>query len=164
VEWLGIEIHPEIPAEGRPLTDLFRAADIENMMTSLRITGAPFGITFTDRPFLSNSRPALQAVEFARSQGRFQEMHQAIFAAYFSQGLDIGDMEILMQLSAEAGLDPEAMKQAVLSGQYVLKLEEVRQEAGVLGLTGVPTFFIGDKKKIVGSQPLDVFRKILRSL
>ena len=133
------------------------------MTRHLRIAGAPFGITFADRPFLSNSRYALMAAEFAREQGRFQEFHSATFSAYFSLGLDIGDLDVLTQLAGSAGLDPDAMKQAVQAGKYVSRLEQVRQEAGVLGITGVPAFSIGDREPIVGAQPLDVFRKALRS-
>lgn len=159
-----MEIHPDTPVDGRPLTELFRAEDIDRMMQHLRITGAAYGITFSDRPFLSNSRSALQAAEYARDHGKFDPFHEALFAAYFSLGLDIGNLDVLAQIAHDTGLDPEEMKRALRNGQYILKLEEARQEAGLLGLTGVPTFFIGDKTSVVGAQPLDVFRKILLSL
>jgi predicted DsbA family dithiol-disulfide isomerase len=133
------------------------------MTQHLRIAGAPFGIVFADRPFISNSRSALMAAEFAREQGRFKEFHSAIFSAYFSLGLDIGDLDVLAQIAASAGLPPDAMKEAVQAGKYAARLEEVRQEAGLLGITGVPAFSIGDRQPIVGAQPLDVFRKALRS-
>jgi len=163
VEWRGVEIHPETPQEGSLLTALFRADDINRMMEHLRTIGAQFGITFADRPFLSNSRPALLAAEFAREQGKFQEFHTAIFAAYFSQGLDIGNIEILSQIARDAGLDDAAMAEAIKSGKYLAQLEKAKGDAGRRGVTGVPTFFIGEKKSIVGAQPLDIFRKALRS-
>lgn len=159
-----MEIHPDTPPGGRPITELFRREDIERMMQHLRIAGAPFGITFADRAFLSNSRSALLAVQYASDQGKFHELHTALFAAYFSLGLDIGNLDVLAQLAHNAGLDADAMKKAIQGGTYLPRLEEARQEAGLLGLTGVPTFFIADKKSIVGAQPLDVFRKALRSL
>ncbi len=158
-----MEIHPDTPPEGRPLTELFRAEDIDRMMQHLRIAGAPFGITFMDRPFLSNSRAALQAAEFAREQGKFRQFHTSIFSAYFSLGLDIGDLSVLSQLGSDAGLDPASLVKAVQTGKYLPALEEARQEAGMLGVTGVPTFFFDDNKSVVGAQPLDVFRKALRS-
>lgn len=132
-------------------------------MEHLRVMGAPFGITFVDRPFLSNSRPALQASEFAREHHAFNEFHSALFSSYFSQGLDIGSLEVLAQLARDAGLDADAMLEAVRSGTYLPKLRDGQQEATRLGVTGVPTFFIGAGKSVVGAQPLDVFRKVLRS-
>jgi predicted DsbA family dithiol-disulfide isomerase len=163
VEWRGVEIHPETPQEGRPLSDLFRIDDINHMMEHLRTMGARFGITFADRPFLSNSRPALQAAEFAREQGKFQEFHTSLFSSYFSQGLDIGSLDILSQLALDAGLDGSAMVAAIKSGKYLPHLEKAKEDAGSRGVTGVPTFYIGDNKSIVGAQSLDMFRKTLRS-
>jgi len=125
--------------------------------------GAPFGITFVDRPILSNSRLALQASEFARERNLFDPLHTALFAAYFSQGLDIGNIDILAMIAKEAGLNAGEMQNALQGGKYLPGLEAAKEEAAVRGVTGVPTFFIGDKKSVVGAQPLDVFRKALRS-
>ncbi len=164
MEWLGVEIHPETPPEGTPITERFRPEDISRMMRHLRSMGAPFGIIFADRTVLSNSRMALQAAEFARENGRFDAFHEAVFAAYFSQGLDIGNLDVLIQIARDAGLDAGAMEDALRSGKYLPKLAQAQKEAARLGVTGVPTFFIEDKKSIVGAQPLDVFRKVLRSV
>ncbi len=145
------------------MTKRFRPEDIGRIMRHLRVMGAPFGIAFADRPLLSNSRMALQAAEFSREQGRFEPFHAALFAAYFSHGLDIGDLDVLSGIARDAGLDAGALKSALQSGKYLPKLKEAQEEAARLGVTGVPAFFIGDKKSIVGAQPLDVFRKALRS-
>jgi predicted DsbA family dithiol-disulfide isomerase len=145
------------------MTARFRAEDIRRMMEHLRAMGAPFGIAFVDRPILSNSRPALLAAEFAREQGKFQSFHEAVFAAYFSHGLDIGDLDVLKQLATDAGLDADAMADAVASGKHLPMLERAKEEAARLGVTGVPTFFIDEKRSVVGAQSLDVFRKTLRS-
>jgi predicted DsbA family dithiol-disulfide isomerase len=159
-----VEIHPDTPPEGRPLTELYPARDIERMMKHIRAMGASFGIAFGERPLLSNSRPALQAAEFARDHHAFNEIHAALFSAYFSQGLDIGDLDVLAQIAGDAGLNADAMLDAVRSGTYLPRLEHGQQEAARLGVTGVPTFFIGAGKSIVGAQPLDVFRKVLRTV
>ncbi len=157
-----MEIHPETPSRGRPLNELFRQADIDRMMEHLRTMGAPFGIIFADRPFLSNSRLALIAAEFAREQGRLQPVHEAIFSAYFSQGLDIGDIDVLSDVVRQAGLDAEAFKNAARGSTYVSRLQAAQLEAARAGVTGVPTFVIAGKRTIVGAQPLDVFRKALK--
>ncbi len=165
LEWRGVEIHPETPPEGTLMTKRFRPEDIERMMGHLRVMGAPFGITFAERPLLSNSRLALQAAEFARDNDRFDPFHTALFAAYFSHGLDIGDLDVIRRIGRDAGLDSQAMSCELLSGTYLPRLMEAQKESARLGVTGVPSFFIGDKKKsVVGAQPLDVFRKILRSV
>jgi predicted DsbA family dithiol-disulfide isomerase len=156
-----VEIHPETPHGGQPLTDRFRQEDIDRMMQHLRSMGAPFGITFADRPFLSNSRLALIAAELARDQGRFQAVHEAIFAAYFSQGLDIGDLEVLSKIVQEAGIDAALLADAVRNNTYASRLQQAQRLAAQTGVSGVPTFVLNNKRTIVGAQPLDVFRKAL---
>ena len=163
MEWRGIEIHPETPLEGSLMTKRFRPEDISRMMENLRSMGAPFGIIFGDREILSNSHLALQAAEFSREQGKFGPFHAALFSAYFSRGLDIGDLDLLTEIGRDAGLDAEAMRKAVQSGKYSAALEKAKEDATVRNVTGVPTFIIDDKKSIVGAQPLDVFRKALRA-
>ena len=145
------------------MTKRVRPEDIKRMMEHLRSMGAPFGITFVDRPILSNSRLALQAAEFAREQNLFDPFHSALFAAYFSLGLDIGNIDVLAMIAHDAGLDAGAMIKALQGGKYLPRLEAVKEEAAVRGVSGVPAFFIEDKKSVVGAQPLAVFRKALRS-
>ncbi len=159
-----MEIHPETPSEGTLMTARFPAADIKRMMAHLRVMGTPFGIAFVDRPILSNSHPALLAAEFAREQGKFQVFHEAVFASYFSHGLDIGDLDVLRQIARNVGIDADALADAVTSGKHLPLLETTKEDAARLGVTGVPTFFINDKSSIVGAQSLEVFRKTLLSL
>ncbi|HXY62417.1 MAG TPA: DsbA family protein, partial [Nitrospirota bacterium] len=75
----------------------------------------------------------------------------------------IGDLNVLKQIARDTGLDAEVMIQDVVNGKYLSTLAAVRDNAARLGVSGVPTFFIGMKKTIVGAQPLDVFRKALSS-
>ncbi len=164
MEWLGLELHPETPAEGTLLSTKFRPEDISRMMLHLRSMGAPLGITFSDRTIVSNSRLALQAAEYARENGKFASFHEAVFHAYFSLGLDIGDREVITQLALDVGLDAEDLDRALLQGKYLPALNRAQNEAARSGVTGVPTIFIEDKKTIVGAQPLEVFRSALRSL
>ncbi len=131
------------------------------MAEHLRAMGAPYGITFADFDRLSSSRQALLAAEFARDQGRFAEFHAAVFAAYFSQGVDIGSLDALADIAQETGVDPQGLAVAVRGGIYAERLAKAQEEAARLGVTGVPTFFIG-QQRIVGAQPIEVFRKALR--
>ncbi len=164
VEWLGFEIHPETPPEGTPLLTMFPSIDAENMTQRLNNAGAPFGIAFAKIVRISNSRLSLEAAEFAKEHDRFDGFHSALFQAYFSQGRDIGNIEILASIAGDAGLDAEAMKEAVQTGKYRPMIEAARKEAARLDVNAAPTFIIENKERIVGAQPLEVFRDRLRSL
>jgi predicted DsbA family dithiol-disulfide isomerase len=164
VEWLGFEIHPETPAEGMPLIKMFPRADVESMTKRLNIMGAPFGLTFLKIVNISNSKLSLEAGEFAREQGRFEQFHHAVFHAYFSQGKDIGSIEVLKQLGKEAGLDADALEKTLETGKYLRILKEAKGEAARLGITAAPTFLFNEKDRIVGAQSIEVFRELLKTL
>ena len=95
------------------MTQMFRPEVTRRMMKHVRTMGAPFGIAFTDITRISNSRLALQAAEFARENGAFDAFHTALFQAYFSSGLDIGDLEVTMQIGRDVGLDGETLGTAM---------------------------------------------------
>jgi predicted DsbA family dithiol-disulfide isomerase len=145
------------------LSTLFSQLDTQNMLRYLRDTAAPYdGNIFTDIARISNSRMSLEASEFAKEQGRFDEFHRALFQAYFSQGMDIGNLEVLTQIGHESGLDRDSLAQSLQTGTYRPRIEDLRKEATRLGVNAAPTFIIEDRERIVGAQPIDVFRKKLR--
>jgi predicted DsbA family dithiol-disulfide isomerase len=162
VEWLGFEIHPNTPQEGMLLSTMFPQLDTQNMFRHLRDMAAPYGITFADISRISNSRMSLEASEFAKERGRFDQFHRALFQAYFSEGMDIGDLEVLKQIGHESGLDRDALAQSLQTGKYRPRIENMRKEATRLGVNAAPTFIIEDRDRIVGAQPIEVFRKKLK--
>lgn len=161
VEWLSFEIHPETRAEGVPLAELFPDRDMNASAEALRRRAAEFGLPYRQGDRLANSRRAIEAAEFARDRGRFEEFHRALFQAYFTGGEDIGDIDVLKRLASETGLDPEEMEAALESARYSARRQDVQQEAGRYGFGGVPAFAIDGRYALVGAQPLEVFREIL---
>ncbi len=164
MEWLSVEIHPDTPPEGMPIVRMFPSLDTKHMMKNLRTMGAVYGVIFSDIIRISNSRLAIQAAEFSRDQGRFDEFHDAVLQAYFAIGLDIGDREVLIQLGKDTGLDTKALEKALNEGTYLPRIKEMQEEAAKADVTGVPTFVMGSQKTIVGAQPIEVFRKALGSM
>ncbi len=163
VEWLAFEIHPDTPQAGMLLSTMFPKLDTQNMFRHLGETAAPYGITFADIVLVSNSRMSLEASEFAKEQGKFDQFHSALFRAYFSQGMDIGNIEILTQIGLESGLDRDALVKSLQTGKYRPMIENMRKEAARLGVTAAPTFIIENRDRIVGAQSIEVFRKKLRT-
>jgi len=164
VEWLGFEIHPETPPEGMPLVKMFPRADVESMTRRLNSMGAPFGLAFQKIVNISNSRLSLDAGEFAKEQGLFDQFHHSVFKAYFSQSRDIGSVDVLKQIGKEAGLDADALGKVLQSGKYRRVLEEAKEDAARLGITAAPTFIFNGKDRIVGAQSIEVFRDLLKTL
>jgi predicted DsbA family dithiol-disulfide isomerase len=162
--WLGYQLRPETPPEGRPVSDLFPGIDLAERYERLNQAGAPFGVEFAARTQVSNSRLALEAGEFARDAGRHHSFHTRIFHAYFTDNLNIGDMTVILRLAEEEGLDGDDLTAALQDGRYGTRLEEARDEAQQYGVNAVPTFIINGKAKIVGAQSLDVFRNEFKQI
>ena len=163
MQWLGFEIHPETPEPGISLSSIIPRAYADSMAQRLREMGAPFGITFTDIDVLPNSRLSLEAAEFARANGKYESFHEAAFRAYFTQGKDIGSIDVLEDIGRGVGLDAVAMGEALRSGEYRAVLTDVREQAVRRNVTAIPRFIIEDRDDVVGAQSIEVFRDILRS-
>ena len=131
------------------------------MYDHLRRRGNEFGIVFGDLVVLSNSRLSLEASEYARDMGKHEQFHERIFHAFFTEAMDIGDAKKLCDLAAECGLDGIDMMHALKDRRYKSRLDEAKEEGMMIQLTGVPTFIVNNKHKIVGAQPVEVFTDLL---
>ena len=131
------------------------------MFAHLRTLGANVGITFRDITLLSNSRLALEASEYAKDQGVFDRFHDTMFRAYFNDGKDIGSAAVILEVGEGVGINAGALKKELDRGTYAVRLQEMRRQAENHGVSAVPTFVINSKEKLVGVQPLEVFREFL---
>jgi predicted DsbA family dithiol-disulfide isomerase len=159
-EWVSFEIHPETPLEGVLLNKRLPQIDWEEMYERLRQTGSRFGISFGQVTLLPNSRTALEASEYARDHGMHAQFHEKIFYAYFTENQDIGRMDVVLDIAALTGLDALDLRKALHAKRYFPRLQATQKQAHASGITGVPTFIIGGTYKVVGAQPIEVFRDI----
>lgn len=162
VEWLPFEIHPETPAEGVLLAEAYPELDAEEFFGELDRRGRSLGVRFAPLTLLSNSRPALEAGEFARDHGRHEAFHGAVFRRYFSEGRDIGDLEIILEAAREVGLDENELTRALETKVYAKRLEAIASAAREQGARAIPRFVIEGGETIIGAQPLETFRAALR--
>ncbi len=128
--------------------------------------GKAYGVHFNRSDgFLPNSRRALILSEHAKNTSAFAALHQKIFKAYFEEGRDIGDREVLIELAESSGLSREEVEQAWQDVSLEQQLQEVATTAHKEGATGgVPTFIINERCKIVGAQPYSVFQETLQKI
>ena len=85
---------------------------------------------------------------------------EALFIAYFTQGADIGDADVLTRIAVENGMDPRVAGERLRNDT---DLDLVRQEdamARSMGINGVPCFIIDRKYAVSGAQDVPVFHKV----
>lgn len=166
VTWLPFELHPGTPAQGRPLTDLFRQpeATIRCVHQDLKARAAELGLPMEPPLVLYNTRAAHLLAEYARDQGRGDAVHRECFRMNFVEGRNLADLDVLREVARRSGLDPEAALAALSDPVYEERLQWSAQQAAAAGVTGVPTFIVNGRWRIVGAHPypqmLAAFRRI----
>lgn len=156
LDWRGFELHPETPPGGQRLAERYGERRFAEMADHLRRFAAYFGIEGMRIPERTpNTREALAIAEWARDQGRLHPFRRAAMDAHWREGLDLEDDAVLGDLARRAGLDPERAVAAASDPAYVARVDAMGAEAAGAGVTGIPTFFIGDRK-VVGCQPYEV--------
>ena len=158
---MPFELHPEIPPEGRPRDEVLPPAYRARAEEGVKRMGAAAGLHLALHERLINSRPALQAAEFAREQGRFDVMHLELLKAYWDEGRDVSDMAVLRDLAARAGVDADGMEAAVTEDRFGDYLDARRSEAEELGITGIPAHVIADRYLVMGAQPYELFERVM---
>jgi predicted DsbA family dithiol-disulfide isomerase len=103
------------------------------------------------RPLVQpRSRKAHESVAFARERGRFDDMHAAVFRAFFVQGADIGRIDVLARIGEELGLDRTELKVALDIDQYTEHVLSDERAAAAEGIVAVPTMLTERGERIVG--------------
>jgi len=108
-----------------------------------------------------NSAYALEGAEFAREQGQFAAYQDAVFAAAFEEGKDIGDLTLILSLAEHIGLWPAGLEQALKAGTFTARVKENEAEAASFGVVGYPTFLLG-AFPLIGIQPAETMRLLIR--
>ncbi len=162
--WRAFQLNPDMPGEGVS-RELYLAAkfgsprNAAQAYAALSAAGRGEGIEFAfDRIGRApNTLRAHRLIRLAAAEGRGDEMAEALFRAYFIDGLDIGDLDALAAIAAAAGLERDASR-AHLAGDA--GAEEVLAEdrrARRLGIHAVPCFVLDRGYAISGAQEPEVF-------
>ncbi len=141
VEWHPFELRPGLPLEGMPMESIMgRGRYTADYFEQLRQLGEEVGVHMKARSFLANSRPAHEASQYAHERGCFEPFHRAVFRAYFEEGENIGDVDVLCRLADTCRLDGSALREALASGRYAHDVDEKVAWVRQRGVAGVPTF------------------------
>lgn len=134
----------------------------EAMNAEIAKRGDAIGLEFRfDRAVAANTRAAHRLLHFADEHGRQHELVIRLFKAFFTDGLRVGNHEVLADLAAEVGLDRDAALAALNSEQYEDAVTADIDLARQYGINGVPFFVIDGKYAISGAQPTETFRQAL---
>ena len=157
IEWLPFELHPEVTDEGMSYESYFEGHGTE-LVNNVTDYGKDVGLNINTRS-LYNSRNSLKVNEYAKREGKFEEFHKAIFKAYLEDDRNIGNLDILLDVAEEIGLDREKTKIFIESPEAEEIVANSKNEALRLGINSVPSFIIGNNL-IRGAYPYDSMKEL----
>lgn len=156
VNFRFLEIHPETPETGILVEALdYDESRWRDMMSGLAELADEEGITLPPLRRLANSRAALLLAEAAKQAGRdpFYALNHALYVAHFLNGENIAEHGVLRTIARQAGIPDSLVEAAWSDDKYASTLDYNRQLAVQGGISGTPTFFIG-QQRLVGAVPL----------
>ena len=166
--WRPFLLNPDIAPNGvsreefvaRKFGGEDRARRLQNALTDLgRAEGIGFRFDLMGR--VPSSINAHRLVRYAVREGLGEIMVEALFYAYFADGVDIGDVVRLATVAGRVGLDPHAALAFLRSGEEAEAVHTENLRAHRLGINGVPCFIIAGQQAIAGAQEPEVLERLL---
>ena len=166
INWCLVEIHPETPVEGRPVTALgYSSENWRQMMDNLDRLAAEEGVSLREHDVTANSHQALLLAEAAKEAGHdiFYTLHRRLFTAFFEDGLNIGDTNVLTGLAADCGVPSDLVRKAWSEPHYEQKLQQYLAAAGKYDVRATPTVFFSEQHRLDGALPYARFQEAARA-
>lgn len=155
-------LHPETPAEGLTLEQLFAGRDIDIAASQKRMIGLmkEEGLSYGERTHTYNSRLAQELAVWAETLPEGHRIHNELFKAYFIAGENLASKEVLISVARKAGLPDDAGADVLESRRFSDDVDSDWQLSRQYGITGVPTFVAGGRG-ISGAQPYEVIEQLI---
>ncbi len=121
-------------------------------------------------PFHSNSQPAAMAAECANEQAKFWPYHDKLYATQTTwDNQDSNTVKnTFKQYAASLGLNAASFNSCLDSSKYSDKIQKQSSEGSQYGVSGTPTFYVGNQKagymQIVGAQPVSSFEQLIKQV
>ncbi len=129
-------------------------------MGRLKTTAKEFGLAFGDRKMTYNSRLAQELGLWAQTKDRGHAFHLEAFKAYFAQGENIGQTDVLLSLVDRAGLDSTEGEKIIETREFSDAVDADWELSKAKGVTAVPTFFLG-LDRLVGAKPYEILKRLI---
>lgn len=162
VKFTPFPLHPDTPETGLTLDQLFAGRNIDIPAAKARMVRlmADEGLDYGDRTMTYNSRLAQELAKWAETQPGGDAIHDALFRAYFVDGVNIALANTLVEIADQVDLPKDEAREVLDSRRFKDSVDADWQRSREVGVTGVPTFVAGDRT-VVRAQPYEVLEKLV---
>lgn len=171
VEWHPFQLNPDMPAEGVEKRPWLEAkfggkARVDAVHERLREVARAAGVALDpDVPQrVPNTLDAHRLIHWAGIEGRQGAVVGAVFAAYWAEGRDIGDRDVLADIAAGQGMDRAAVLRLLESDADAGDLRARDADARAKGVNSVPTFLVARQYVVTGAQPPELWMQVIDDL
>jgi len=170
ISWKPYELHPEIPQEGYDknlyMQQKFSSSGGKSRYDEITRIGKSlnFNFNFSKAERIPNTFMAHRLLWKSEEYKLQTELSEALFSAYFTDGLDIGSKEILAQISESVGMNKDETLKFLDSKEGGQETADLEMNFIEKSIGAVPTYFINDKYIIQGGQEPETFVSFLKKI
>lgn len=162
-------LDPSTPVEGEDLRDRLRkkyGGDPSQMFGRVEAMAQESGIPldFAKVRRSVNTIAAHTLLRHAEEKGTQRALAEALFAAYFLEGEDVGSVDVLVRLAEKNGFTAEEARALLGDAEETARTKAEAEDAARQGIRGVPFTIFGGKLAVSGAQPVEAFREAIRRL
>ncbi|GHO65294.1 DSBA oxidoreductase [Ktedonobacter sp. SOSP1-52] len=168
VIWRSYQLDPNAPRDskqttGEALAKKFGGPEkVKAMNERVTQVAAEAGLEYhLDTAIYDNTFDAHRLIHFAAHKNLQDEAKERLLKAHFTEGAAVSDINELVRLGTEIGLDADELRGALESDAYADEVKADFQRGSMFGVQGVPFFAIDEKYGISGAQPSQVFAEVL---
>jgi len=168
VRWRPYQLDPTIPKSGLDRAEYMakkfgRDGRLKTVHDNLVRLGAEAGIAFAfDKIERSpNTLDAHRLIRWGASAGVQGALVDRLFRAYFTQGRDIGDRAVLIDIASGCGLEADIVAKLLLEGADEDVVRREIAEAQAIGVTGVPFFIFAGRLAVPGAQDVSLLKRAM---
>lgn len=170
VEWKSFQLSPEIKTQTNKSSTEFlaehkgisiqQARALNEQVSQMAKT---VGLTYhLDKSVVANSFKAHQLTHFAKQYQKQDETEELLFKAHFTEGKNIDNTEVLLDIGEELGFDRTLLKKSLEDNLYADAVKKDIQNASRIGVRGVPFFLFNNKYALSGAQESETFLQALK--
>ncbi|SLN13714.1 DSBA-like thioredoxin domain protein [Roseovarius gaetbuli] len=171
IAWHPFQLNPEMPAAGMDRREYLehKFGGKEGAMRAYapvveRAEAVGLKIDFSGIKRTPNTLDAHRLIHWAGIEDVQSDMAMALFRAYFEEGRDIGDHEVLADLADSLSMDGAMILRLLQSDADREDIANRDKQFREMGITGVPTFIVAGQHAVPGCQPADLWLKVIDEL
>ena len=169
--WHSFQLDPDFPRNTSELSTQnlserkgYPIEQVEQMCDQLAIQGKGYQIDFQfDKALTFNTFDAHRLIHWANTFHKGSELKEALFKAYFTNGVDLSQKENLLGVVKQSGLDHLQAKEVLESDSFSQEVNNDILRSRQLGIGGVPYFLVNEKEVISGAQDDQIFDRVISS-